>query len=202
MSLNSTSQAIGTLSDAGTLSFGTGGALTLNSGSSLLSGLVNGTGTLTLDAGSTLTLGANFSDSGLNIVLNGGTLKLNGTTDTFGNLTINANSVVDFANPSVSVLSVNGVTLSGSSQLSVQNWANMVDYFYSGTSPGTMGSAPINQIAFTGYTGNETHWDTYTSGPGPGNEITPAPEPATYGALFVGLSLLGIVVYRCRRHAS
>jgi hypothetical protein len=78
----------------------------------------------------------------------------------------------------------------------------MVDYFYSGTSPGTMGSAPINQIAFTGYTGNETHWDTYTSGPGPGNEITPAPEPATYGALFVGLSLLGIVVYRCRRHAS
>ena len=202
MSLNSTSQAIGTLSDAGTLSFGTGGALTLNSGSSLLSGLVNGAGTLTLNAGSTLTLGANFSDSGLNIVLNGGTLKLNGTTDTFGNLAVNANSVVDFANPSTSVLSVNGVTLSGSSQLSVHNWANMVDYFYSGTSPGTEGSAPTNQIVFTGYTGNETHWNTYTSGPGPGNEITPAPEPATYGAIFVGLSLVGIVIYRRRRQAS
>ena len=202
MSLNSTSQSVGTLSDAGTLSFGTGGSLSLNSGTSLLSGVINGTGTLTLNAGSTLTLGANFNDSGLNIVLNGGTLKLNGTTDTFGNLTINANSIVDFANPATSVLSVNGVTLSGSSQLSVQNWANMVDYFYSGSNPGTEGAAPENQIVFTGYSGNLTHWNTAPSGPGPGNEITPAPEPATYGAVFVGLSLLGVVIYRRRRRAG
>ena len=47
-------------------------------------------------------------------------------------------SIVDFANPSTSVLTVNGVSLSGSSQLSVQNWANMVDYFYSNTSTGTI----------------------------------------------------------------
>ncbi len=199
MSLNNTSQSIGTLSDAGTLSFGTGGSLTLNSGTSLLSGVINGTGTLVLNAGSTLTLGANFSDSGLNIVLNGGTLKLNGTTDTFGSLTINANSIVDFANPATSVLSVNGVSLSGSSQLSVQNWKDMVDYFYSSTSTGTQGTAPENQIGFTGYSNNLTHWSTGTSGPGAGHEITPAPEPSTYGAIFVALSLVGIVVYRRRR---
>lgn len=62
----------------------------------------------------------------------GGTLKLNGTTDTFGNVGVSANSKIDFANPAVSVLSVNGVALSGSSQLSVQNWANAFDCFYSG----------------------------------------------------------------------
>ena len=75
----------------------------------------------------------------------------------------------------------------------------MVDYFYSSTSPGTQGTAPENQIGFTGYTNNQTHWNSYTSGPGAGNEITPAPEPATYGAIFVALSLVGIVVYRRRR---
>jgi autotransporter-associated beta strand protein len=202
LNLNSESQTIGTLTDAGTLAFGTGANLTLSTGTSLLSGLISGTGTMTLNAGSTLTLGANFSDSGLNIVLNGGTLKLNGTTDTFGNLSITANSVVDFANPSTSVISVNGVTLTGSSQLSVNNWANMVDYFYSATSPGTQGTAPIDQIVFSGDSGSLTHWNAGTSGPGPGHEITPAPEPSTYGAIFVGISLAAVVIYRRRRAAS
>ena len=206
LNLNGTSQSVASLNEPGTgstatLAFGSGGALTLL-GSSTLQGSLTGTGTLTLNAGSTLTLNSSFSDSGLNIVLNGGTLKLNGTTDTFGSLTVNANSVIDFANPSASVLSVSGVSLAGSSQLSVQNWANMVDYFYSGTSPGAQGSAPENQIVFSGYSGNQTHWDSYTSGPGPGNEITPAPEPATYGAILVGLSLVGIVAYRRRRSAA
>ena len=202
MDLNSTSQVVGTVNDAGTLSFGTGGALTLSTGTSLLSGALNGTGTLTIGAGATLTLGANFSDAGLNIVLAGGTLKLNGTTDTFGNLSVTSNSIIDFANPATSIITVNSVSLTGASQLSVNNWANMVDYFYSNTSPGTMGQAPINQIIYAGYSGNQTHWDNYTSGPGPGNEITPAPEPATYGAIFVGLSLAGIVAYRRRRQGA
>ena len=202
MDLNSTSQVVGSLSDAGTLSFGTAGAITLSSGTSLLSGALSGTGTLTIGAGATLTLGANFSDAGLNIVLAGGTLKLNGTTDTFGNLSVTSSSVVDFGAASASILNVNGVSLTGASQLSVNNWANMVDYFYSNTSPGTQGTAPMNQVVFSGYTGNQSHWNTYTTGPGPGNEITPAPEPATYGALFVGLSLAGIVLYRRRRPAA
>jgi autotransporter-associated beta strand protein len=199
MDLNSTTQVIGSLTDSGSLLFGTGGSLTLSSGNSLLSGTLGGSGTLILGAGSTLTLGANFNDANLNITLAGGTLKLNGTTDTFGSLNVTAGSVIDFANPSTSVLTVNGVTLSGGVQLSVNNWANMVDYFYSNTSPGTQGSPPINQIVFNGGSGNYTHWNTYQDGPGPGNEITPAPEPATYGAIFVGLSLAGILVYRRKR---
>jgi fibronectin-binding autotransporter adhesin len=202
MSLNGNAETIGTLTDSGTLAFGSGGALTLSTGTSLLSGLVSGTGTLTLNAGSTLTLGANFSDSGLNIVLNGGTLKLGGTTDTFGNLSITAGSVIDFASPATSVLTVNGVSLTGSNTLTVNNWANMTDYFYSNTSPGAKGTAPIDQIIFSGNPGSATTWEPYTDGPGPGHEITPAPEPATYGAIFAGLSLAAIAVRRRRRRAG
>jgi hypothetical protein len=197
MSLNSNSQVVGSLSDAGALSFGTGANLTLSTGSSLLSGTMTGTGTITLTAGSTLTLGANFSDSGLNIVLAGGQLKLNGTTDTFGSLSVTSSSILDFANPSASVLTVSGVTTSAGVTLTVNNWANMVDYFYSNTNPGSA----LNQISFTGYA-NNPHWNTYTDGPGGGHEITPAPEPSTYGVIFVGISLIGIVIYRRRRPAA
>jgi fibronectin-binding autotransporter adhesin len=201
LDLFSTSQAIGTLNGAGTVAFGSGGALTLTSGADLLSGAFTGSGTLTLSSGTTLTLGANFSDANLNIVLAGGTLKLNGTTDTFGSLSVTSNSVLDFANPSVSVLTVSGVSLTGTSQLSVTNWANMVDYFYSETSPGTQGQAPIDQIIFTGYAGSQTHWNTYQSGPGPGNEISPVPEAQDYGAIIVGCALAAIAASRRRARA-
>ena len=198
LNLNGTSQSVGSFTSNGALNLGSSGSFTLL-GSATLAGTLTGTGTITLNAGSTLTLGANFSDSGINIVLNGGTLKLNGTTDTFGSLSVNASSVIDFANPSTSVLSVSGVSLAGGVTLSVNNWANMVDYFYSSTSPGTQGFPPINQIVFNGGSGNFTHWDTNPTGPGPGHEITPAPEPATYGAIFVGLSLAGIFIHRRKK---
>jgi autotransporter-associated beta strand protein len=198
MNLNNTSQTIGSLADAGGLLFGSGSTLTLSSGASSLSGTLSGAGTLVIGSGSTLTLGANFSDSSLNITLAGGSLLLNGTTDTFGSLNVTSGSILDFANPSQSVLTVSGVTLSNGVQLTVSNWANMVDYFYSNANPG----ASINQIAFNGYAPALTHWNTYQSGPGPGNEITPAPEPATYGAIFVGISLAGIVLLRRKRSAA
>jgi hypothetical protein len=191
-----------TLADAGALSFGSGGSLTLGSGASSLSGTLSGSGTLVIGTGSTLTLGANFSDPNLNITLAGGSLKLNGTTDTFGSLSVTSSSILDFASAAASVLTVNSVSLTGLSQLSVNNWTNFVDYFYSNTSPGTQGSAPIDQIVFTGYAGSATRWNTYQDGPGMDNQITPAPEPATYGAIFVGISLLGIVAYRRRRRAA
>ena len=175
LNLNGTSQSVGSFTSNGALNLGSSGSFTLL-GSATLAGTLSGTGTITLNAGSTLTLGANFSDSGINIVLNGGTLKLNGTTDTFGSLSVNASSVIDFANPSTSILSVSGVSLAGGVTLSVNNWANMVDYFYSSASPGTEGFPPINQIVFNGAPGNDTHWNTYTTGPGSGHEITPAPE--------------------------
>jgi fibronectin-binding autotransporter adhesin len=201
LDLAGTSQAIGTLNGAGTLAFGTGGALTLSAGTDLLSGAFTGAGTLTLSTGSTLTLGANFTDANLNIVLAGGTLNLNGASDTFGNLSITSSSILDFDNPSASILTVNGVTLAGSTQLSVTNWANLVDYFYSTTSPGTEGTAPINQIVFTGNPANATRWNTTPSGPDLENEITPIPEASSYGLVMAALSL-GALVARRRRRSS
>ena len=50
----------------------------------------------------------------------------------------------------------------------------------------------MNQVTFTGSSNNDTSWQGYD------HQITPAPEPSTYGALFIGLSL-GLVAWR-RRH--
>ncbi|HEY1791485.1 MAG TPA: autotransporter-associated beta strand repeat-containing protein [Opitutaceae bacterium] len=202
LSLNGTTQSLSTLGGGGILSFGSGGSLTLG-GIETLSGSMTGSGTLTLGSGATLTLGANFNDPNLNIVLAGGTLLLNGTTDTFGNLSITSNSVLDFKSPTPlstqSILTVSGVSLSGTSQLSVTNWANMVNYFYSLASPGTQGSAPIDQIIFHGFTGANTMWNTNTSGPENENEITPVPEPRLYGALMGAFGIAAVLVVRGRR---
>jgi len=196
--LNGTSQSVGAFTSSGALNMGSGGAFTLL-GSASLAGTLSGTGTLTLNAGSTLTLGANFSDSGINIVLNGGTLKLNGTSDTFGGLSITSSSIVDFGTTGSSILNVNGVSLAGSSTLSVQHWANLVDYFYSNKTTGTQGTAPENQIVFTGHSGNATVWNSYTDGPDNGHQVTPVPESAFYGSIMIAFSLAGIMAFR-RRH--
>jgi fibronectin-binding autotransporter adhesin len=199
LALNGTSDALtGIFNNAGTLAFGSGGSLTLTGSTGTLSGAITGTGTLTLGAGEILTLGANFNDSGLNLVLNGGTLKLNGTNDVFGSLTINSSSIVDFANPAASIFDVSGVSIGSGQTLTVNNWGYAVDYFYSNTDPG----AAVNQITFTGSTAPTIHWNTYTDGPDNQHQIVPAPEPSTYGAIFVGISLAGIVVVRRRRQTA
>jgi autotransporter-associated beta strand protein len=197
LKLNGTSQSVGAFTSAGALNLGSNGAFTLL-GSATLAGTLSGTGTITLNAGSTLTLGANFNDSGINIALNGGTLKLNGTNDTFGNLSVASSSVVDFGSPSSSILDVSGVTITGASTLTVDNWTNLVTYFYSNTSTGTKGTAPENQIIFSGNPGNATHWNTYTDGPGNEHQVTPTPEPRAYGAIMAALGLAGIVSCRAR----
>jgi hypothetical protein len=97
---------------------------------------------------------------------------------------------------------VSGVTLSAGAQLSVGDWTYGTDYFYSNSSPGTMGSAPINQIVFSGFSGNQTYWNTNTDGPENLHEIMPIPEPATYGAILAGVSLAGIILRRRRRAAG
>jgi autotransporter-associated beta strand protein len=201
LNLNGTSQTVGAFTSAGLLGLGSGGSLTLL-GSSTLSGTMSGTGTLTLNSGSTLTLGANFNDSGVNIVLNGGTLKINGTSDTFGSLTVSASSIIDFGSPSASVLDISGVTLGGGTTLTVKNWTNGLSYFYSNTTTGTMGTAPENQIVFTGFSGNATHWNTSTDGPGNEHQVTPTPEPAALGLIMTALSLAGMVILRAARTAA
>ena len=66
--------------------------------------------------------------------------------------------------------------------LTIKNWADSVDYFYSLTNPG---AGSLGRIVFTGFTGPDTKWLSYN------NQITPVPEPAIYGAI---LMLLGLSV--------
>jgi autotransporter-associated beta strand protein len=197
LQLNSFSQTIGALAGAGTVNFGAGATLNLTNGSATFSGSLLGAGTLYLGSGSTLTLGANFNNANLNIVLAGGTLNLNGTTDTFGALSITGNSILDFGNSSASILNSSSLSFGGTGvTLTINNWVNTVDYFYVQNNPGgSPGSPPLNQITFTGgtYTNNDTKWQSYD------HQITPAPEPAAYGAALTGFSAL-LLWWRRRHH--
>jgi len=188
------SEAVGsvTLNAGGLLDFGTSGQLTLASGASTFSGALAGSGTLVIGAGSSLTLNGNYNLSSLNIVLAGGTLNLNGSTSTFGNLTVTGNSVLDFGNAINSTLTVNSVSFSGANTLTVNNWTDLSDYFYSNSSPGTQGAAPMNQVIFNGFNGNASRYLG-------DNQISPVPEPAHYGAMLLGLSTAAVWFVRRRR---
>ncbi|MFI5337547.1 MAG: PEP-CTERM sorting domain-containing protein, partial [Opitutales bacterium] len=71
------------------------------------------------------------------------------------------------------------------------------DYFYSTNSPGSQGSAPLNQIVFDSptYTGANTKWLGWD------HEVSPVPEPSTYGALFMGAMLVAGWWFRRRQSA-
>ena len=190
--VGSVAQQVGALTGAGTFNFGTAGSLTLASGAGTFSGSLLGAGTLILGAGSSFTLGADLSDAGLNLILAGGTLNLNGHTSTFGNLNVTGNSVIDFGSSSASILSIAGLTASAGTILSVNNWTNLSDYFYSSTNPGSQGSAPMNQVVFNGFSGSDTRY-MY------GDEIKPVPEPAQYGAALLLLTTASLAWRRRRR---
>lgn len=185
--LNDLSDTIGRLTGAGTVDFGSGGSLTLASGSSTYAGAFTGSGELVIGAGATLTLGTDFNNANLNLVLAGGTLQLAGYSLSLGALSVSADSVIDFgAGAADSHLAVASLGFdSAGLGLTVQNWADAADYFYSQTGY-LQGSAPLDQVEFQGWDPADTKWMAYDS------QITPVPEPRTYGAwLMVGMLSAG-----------
>ncbi len=199
LSLQSYSQTVGSLSGSGIVDFGGNGKLTLSGGASTFSGTFSGTGELVIGPGASLTLGANFNDPDLKITLAGGSLFLNGTASTFGALSITGNSILDFGNSTSSVLNASSLTMGGG-YLTINNWVDMVDYFYVqnfvGANFDTRGTAPENLIEFSGASTNQTNWKSFD------RQITPTPEPATYGLCFMGLSLGVVGVRRFLRARS
>lgn len=193
LNLNDFNQTIGSLTNNGTLALGAGigDTLTLSSGSSTLGGAITGAGTIIIGPGATLTLAADFNNPNVNLVLNGGSLLLNGTTDTFGSLSITASSVLDFGSTTATTLHAASVSIGTGYTLSVNNWTNSSDFFFTdnfvGATFNTRGTAPMNQIVFSGFSAANTSWLSSD------HQITPAPEPATYGAIFTGLTLAGFV---------
>lgn len=186
-------ETIGSLQGDGSINFG-GATLTLDSGVSNFGGDFGfSNGTIVVNAGATFTLTDAINAANINIVLNGGTLKLgDGLTHLFGNLTVTGagTSVIDFGTSGNTVVQFDNVNITGAATLSVQNWTDMVDYFLAYNSPGTQGNAPINQVVFTGYDGNDTRWVPYTDTA----EISPVPEPAAYGVCLLG-SAMGLVCW-------
>lgn len=195
-SLQSTSGA------GGSVNFG-GATLTLAGGASSFGGDFGfSNGTIVINAGQSLTLTDSFSAANINIVLNGGSLFLgSGNTHTFGSLTVNTgtNSVIDFGTTGATVAQFSTVNVTGAGILTVNNWTNAVDYFLATSSPGPQGSSPTNKVVFAGFTGGDTKWLPYGGGNG---QLTPVPEPSSYGALMLGGAAGLLLLRRPRRSAK
>ena len=194
--LNNYSDTVGSLAGAGVITLGTG---TLAVGASNTSTTFSGsfaagdTGTFTKTGSGTLTFGSAMDLSLGTLVLSGGTLNLGGLNSTFGALSVTGNSILDFGTSGSSMLNIlNSLTVSSGVTLTIANWTDAVDYFYSLNNPG---GTNLGRIVFSGYTAGATNWQSFD------NQITPVPEPSTYGVLFVG-SMLALAGYRFWREKT
>ncbi len=197
LALNGFSETIDKIGGTGRIDLGTGGGylgIGINSGSSTFGGSLTGTGTLEKLGGGTLTLNSDISDSNATLKLSGGTLQLSNADLTLGTLNVTANSIIDFAG-TASTLNLTNLNLTAGVTLTILNWQAAVDFFASANWAGAVhdfaGSSPMNQIIFSGFSGNTTGWASGT------NEIRPfVPEPSTYGAILIG-TLVG--VFGCKQ---
>ena len=196
LALNNFAQSINTIAGTGLIDLGSTGHLTIgaNNGSSTFGGSVTGSGILEKAGTGTLTFNSSLNFTGT-LTIASGTVALNGFNLTADTLHITGNTFLDFGNSSASILSVTNLTVDAGFTLTISNWVNAVDFFYSQNNPGgSQGNPPLNQITFTGgtYTNNDTKWQSYD------HQITPAPEPAVYGAALTGFSTL-LLWWRRRR---
>lgn len=198
LQMNNFTDGINTLAGTGLVDLSTSGYLTVgvNSGSSVFGGAITGTGTFEKVGFGTLTFTENIDFDGT-LKLGGGKLVLDSMTLSAGTLLVTANTTIDFGGSST--LDIGNLVIGEGVILTIQNWADAVDYFYtqnwSGASYNTPGGSPMNQIVFTGYTGNDTRWRDYDSQITP---MAPVPEPSTYGAILLALSG-GWLAWRRRR---
>jgi autotransporter-associated beta strand protein len=197
LNLNTFTETIGALSGAGTVQLG-GGTLTVGSGnaSSTFSGAFasGDTGTFAKTGTGALTLGSAMNLSAGTLQLGGGTLNLGGFASTFGVLSVTANSILDFGTSGSSILNIlNSVTVSSGVTLTIQNWTDTVDFFYSLVNPG---AANLGRIVFSGFAAASTKWQPYD------HQITPVPESSVYGAVLLGLSALFATWRLNRRRTS
>ena len=174
-----------------------GGARSLTksgAGELILSGANTFSGGTTISAGTLTLQNAAALGTGSTVTLAGGRLRLSTATTAITTLNLTANSIIDFA--TAATLTVTSLNLNGFT-LTVENWANMTDFFYAtnwtGAVENTTGAAPMNLVTFNGFAAGSTKWQGYD------DQITPVPEPATYGALMIG-GMLALFVWR--RHSA
>ncbi len=197
---NTFTESIASIAGTGLVDLSTSGYLTIgaDNSSSTFAGSITGTGTLEKAGTGLLTFNSTISYAGT-LTLSGGTLRLNGTSATIGTLNITANSTIDFAGINAG-LDLTTLTIADGVTLNITNWGDMADAFFTDnwTNGGTgnagafdlRGTDPMNQITFTGFAANQTQWQSYD------HQVTPVPEPSTYGALLLGA---GLAVFGFRR---
>jgi len=173
-----------------------GGARALSksgAGELILSGANTFSGGTTVSAGILTLQSASALGTGSTLTLSGGTLRLNTATTSVTTLNITGNSIIDFA--TAATFSVTNLTINAGVTLTIQNWTNMSDFFYTtnwtGAIADTRGASPMNQVTFSGFAASDSQWQGYD------NQITPVPEPAALGALMVG-SMLAFFLWRRR----
>lgn len=196
--LNGFNETVNSIAGDGTIALGTG---TLSFGSSgansLFGGTITGTGTLEKLGSGTLGFNSDLNFSGT-LKLGGGTLALNGFDLAVGTLHITADSVIDFG-AIASSLTAGTLIIDAGVTLTINNWTDATDYFYAnnftGATMDVRGSGAAAQVVFTGAPGGgaSTIWLGYDK------QVTPVPEPATTGALFMTLAVGGYLVRRRRR---
>ena len=201
----STSAFSGTLTDStGTIvadlgipGFTNGKVSVVGSGRVILDMDTDLNGTVAVPSGS-MTFNSNIAYAGT-LELKSGTLFMPGVQITVGTLEITGTTILDFGNSAASILNATNIRLAPGASLTITNWVNNVDFFFAqnwlaGTTvPGinTRGVGDETQITFTGFSNTQTAWLDYNNAAK--HQITPVPEPATYGALFLAaaLALLG-----------
>ncbi len=211
--VNGKTETVASLAGTGNVALGTGSALTYGGNASTdFDGTLTGTGSFTKSGTGLLDIGSNLSfDGTLNLTagtlefdvdnafsgtvnLSGGTMRMTGLADlTIGTLNITGNTTIDFAG-TANILSVTNFNISAGVTLTIRNWQNATDFFFADNWAGavydTTGAAPMNRIVFdtdganpTTYTNSQTKWQGYDE------QITPVPEPSTYGAMLMGAGL-------------
>jgi len=197
--VNNQTESIDRLAGNGQIDLGASGTLTVgvNSGNSTFGGTILGAGTLIKAGSGSLTLAATLAITG-ELQLNSGTIFLGGYNLSAGTLHITGNSTIDFAGGN-STLTATNFTIDAGVTLTVANWTNAADFFFaqnwSGATVNTSGAAPMNQVSFAGFSPSNTKWQGYDS------QVTPVPEPSTYGAWLVGL-VLGVRCWRRGREVA
>ncbi len=186
------------------------GTLTISSNTVASAGDFTGTinlndGKLAFTASNDFITGDAFSNSTLNVAA-GTTLYLSDATVRVSNLNFTGSGTIylDFSG-SNSILDVTNLTIAAGITLQIINWEDASDYFYAknwtgGAIHDTTGQAPMNYVVFNSPTwvGDNTKWQSWD------DQITPVPEPSTYGAMLIGAmgALLGYRRWRTKRTAD